>query len=296
MKAPIEAMLTMLPEPCASIFRPNAWQGRYVPFRFSAMIRSNSSSGKSSAGARNAVPAELTSTSARPSSATTRSASASTSALLVTSQCIATAVPPCSSIVATVCAAPASLTSTIASAAPAWASPFAIAAPSPLPPPVTAATRPSSRNSVSTNPGGTSKAGSQCSSVEAIVRRHEPLGPALGDDRVVLPAEPAEAVLVDTRLRDDRHPGLERLLAPFRQPGERLVVAEADAVAGVVGELLEAGRRARRARGGVDLVAGRARLRGRERRLLGGEDGGDRLALPVVRLPGDDGPGVVCPQ
>src|SRR5581483_8652652 len=295
MKAPIEAMLTMLPEPCASIFRPNAWQGRYVPFRFKAMIRSNSSSGKSSAGERNAVPAELTSTSARPSSPTTRSASASTSALLVTSQRIATAVPPCSSIVATVCAAPASFTSTIATAAPACASPFAIAAPSPLPPPVTAATRPSSRKSVSTKPGGTSKTGSQCSSVEAIVRCDEPLGAALGHHRIVLPPEPAEPVLVDARLGHDRHPRLDRLVAPLRQPRQGLVVAEADAVARVVGELLEPGRCAGSARGRVDLVAGRARLRRREGGFLGGEDGGARLVLPVARLSRDHCSGVVGP-
>ena len=70
------------------------------------MIRSNSSSGKSSAGERNAVPALLTRTSARPSSSTTRSASASTACLTVTSHGSETARPPCSSIVATVAAAP----------------------------------------------------------------------------------------------------------------------------------------------------------------------------------------------
>src|SRR5438132_1645869 len=203
------------------------------------MIRSNSSSGKSSAGDRKAVPALLIRTSARPSSPTTRSASASTAALSVTSQLIATAVPPCSSIVATVRPAPSSFTSTIARAAPTWARPFAIAAPSPLPPPVTAATRPSSLKRPSTNPAGTSKTGSQCSSVEAIVRLHEPHGTLRRDDGVVLPAKAAEPLLVDARLGDDRHARLDHLIAPFRQPWERLVVPEPDAVAGVVRELFE---------------------------------------------------------
>src|SRR5437763_9390432 len=241
MKAPIEAMLMMLPERCASSLRPNAWQGRYVPFRFSAMMPSNSSSGKSSAGERKALPALFTSTSTRPSSSTTRSARASTAALSVTSQPIATARPPCSSIVATVRAAPSSFTSTIASDAPAWARPFAIAAPSPLPPPVTTATRPSSRNSVLTKPAGTSKTGSQESSVEVIVGLHEPHCAHGRDDGVVLPAEAAEPVLVDPGLGDDRHSLREHLLRVLRDPRHRLVVAETDPMPGVVRELLEAG-------------------------------------------------------
>ena len=38
MKEPIDAMLMMLPFPCSSMTLPNAWQHRYVPFRFSSMM------------------------------------------------------------------------------------------------------------------------------------------------------------------------------------------------------------------------------------------------------------------
>ena len=44
MKPPIEAMLMMLPLPCAIIFRPIAWLMKYVPFRLSARMRSYASS------------------------------------------------------------------------------------------------------------------------------------------------------------------------------------------------------------------------------------------------------------
>src|SRR2546425_8228432 len=247
------------------------------------MIRSNSSSGKSSAGERKAIPALLIRMSTRPSSSTTRAASASTACLSVTSQRIATAWPPCSSIVATVRAAPSSFTSTIASAAPACASPFAIAAPRPLPPPVTAATRSSRRNRVSAYPSGTSKTGSQSSSVEAIVRLREPPSALGGDDSVVLPAEAAEALLVDARLGDDHHPRLERVLAGGDELRPRLVVAEACALPGVVRELLEAGRGDGRAGGGVDLASGRARLGSGEGGVRPRQDCGQRLALPVGR-------------
>ena len=40
MKAPIDAMLMMEPLCCASIARPNAWHGRKLPLRFSAMSAS----------------------------------------------------------------------------------------------------------------------------------------------------------------------------------------------------------------------------------------------------------------
>src|SRR6187455_1021644 len=131
---------------------------------------------------------------------------------------------------ATVEPAPASFTSTTTSRAPAWASPFAIAAPRPLPPPVTTATRPSRRKRLSTKPAGTSNAGSSRSSVEAIVRLGEPLRPGRGDDRVVLPAEPAEPLDVDSRLRHDHHSGLQLVVAPRHELRARLVVAEAGSV------------------------------------------------------------------
>ena len=104
----------MLPLPRESMWRPIAWQGRYVPLMLRARMASSRSSGKSSAGLRNAVPALLTRTSTDPSSLTARSVIASTAPRSVTSQCIVIARPPCASIVAAVAAAPSSSMSTIA--------------------------------------------------------------------------------------------------------------------------------------------------------------------------------------
>ena len=75
----------MLPPPCASIFRPTAWQHMNVPFRLSVTTLSQTSSGKSSARCREAVPALLTRTSMRPKRSTTASTSASMLARFVTS-------------------------------------------------------------------------------------------------------------------------------------------------------------------------------------------------------------------
>ena len=87
------------------------------------------------------MPALLTSTSTRPSSATTSATARSTADESVTSAVNGAAVPPASAIEAHTSAARSASTSTTAIAAPACARPAAIAAPSPLAPPVTTATR-----------------------------------------------------------------------------------------------------------------------------------------------------------
>src|SRR5207244_3718249 len=112
---------------------------------------------------------------------------------------------------------------------------------------------------------------------------------------VVLPAKAAETVLVDPRLGHDRHPVLELLLASLRDPGHRLVVAEADAVAGVMRELLEAGRGTGLAACSIYLAAGRTGPGSVERGVLRLEDGAHRLALPVGGSSRHDGAGVIGP-
>ena len=124
--------------PARASARPNAWQVRNVPFRLSARIASNRSSGKSSAGQRKAVPALLTSTSTRAELGDDRGdgavdgrrvgdvRSARSRRAARRRRSSARRRPRASSS-----------TSTTAIAAPACASPAAIAAPSPLAPPVT---------------------------------------------------------------------------------------------------------------------------------------------------------------
>src|SRR4051795_4802477 len=102
-------------------------------------------------------------------------------------------------------------------------------------------------------------------SVEAIVRPSEHLCPARPDDRCVLIADPAvELGSIHTRLGDDHHVLTELVRAPGYERGARLVQPEADAVAGVMRELLEARARARRTRGRVDISSGGARHGGCE--------------------------------
>ena len=115
--------------------------------------------------------------------------------------------------------------------------------------------------------------------VEAVVRPSEQLGAARPHDRGVLVADPAvELGSIHTRLGDDDHSLAELMRAPRHELGTRFVQPEADAVAGVMRELLEAGVRAGRTRGRVDVSAGRARHGGGERR------GGGLDARPRTQL------------
>ena len=78
-----DAMLTMTPPPCATIFGTTRLQSRYGPVRFTSNTRRHSSSVTSSTSAsRSRMPALLTSTSRRsPAAATIRSASSPTATL-----------------------------------------------------------------------------------------------------------------------------------------------------------------------------------------------------------------------
>src|SRR5207247_8525823 len=95
------------------------------------------------------------------------------------------------------------------------------------------------------------------------------------------PPEPAEPFLVDPRLGGDYHARFEHMVAARNELWPGLVVAKAGAVPRVVGELLEAVRGDDRTGGGVDVVSGRARCCGGERRVCGGAPGREPLALPA---------------
>src|SRR5262249_26211281 len=149
--------------------------------------------------------------------------------------------------------------STVTTRAPSARKRSTVARPIPAAPPVTSATRPAS---------------APRSVVEAVIRPSEQLGASRPHDRGVLVADSTPEIgPVDAGLGDDDHALAELVGAPRHELGARLVQAEADAVPGVMRELLEAGVGARRSRGRVDVAPGRAGDGGRERGRGGRADG-----------------------
>ena len=128
----------MRPRPARRMTGATARQAHAVPFRFSSIMYSQSASACSSAGARFAVPAQLTRMSTVPWRATTVSTIRSTSAFFATSAASVVTSPSR--------AGPAGLADadrlTATTRAPAAARCRTIASPMPLVPPVTTATRP----------------------------------------------------------------------------------------------------------------------------------------------------------
>ncbi len=74
----IEATLTMLPRPAATIRRPTAWQNQNGPSRLIPCTRRQSSGVRSSAALFSWMPAAFTSCVGSPSAAAARSTNAST--------------------------------------------------------------------------------------------------------------------------------------------------------------------------------------------------------------------------
>src|SRR5580692_3479417 len=123
--------------------RMNSAAHRNMALRLTAMHRSNSSIGASSAvPAGPTMPALLKSTSGRPSSRRIREKDSCTASASLTSQASARAVPPASRTAAAVAVALAGSMSSAATAAPSRANAIAVAAPIPPPAPVITAVRP----------------------------------------------------------------------------------------------------------------------------------------------------------
>src|SRR5437879_3116775 len=142
-----EAMLMILPPPCAIMTFPAACEHKKAPVRFTSSTRRQSSTAIVATGATQARPALFTRMSIRPSSAFARSTIARTSSALVTSQRRPSARTPSAESSAAVSAQRSALRAQSTTSAPISASAVAICRPSPLPPPVTMATRPLRSNS-----------------------------------------------------------------------------------------------------------------------------------------------------
>src|SRR5262245_32837922 len=137
----IEAMLMIRPARRSMKCGAMALQHRKTDFRFTAYVRSQSSSLLFVNGmpGEEAMPALLTRMSMGPSSARTRSSAAWTSVALVTSQRMASALRPSLPTSRATCCALPSWMSGIATFAPSRAMHITIPSPMPDPPPVTTA-------------------------------------------------------------------------------------------------------------------------------------------------------------
>ncbi len=134
-----DAVTTIEPPPAPAIARPNDCIPKSTPRRFTAMVRSQSSSVMSRTPPIVAIPALRWATCSGPSSAAMVFAAALFESGLVTSSSTAIAVPPLSVIPLAVASARAPSRSAHATPAPCRASTAAVAAPIPDPAPVTTA-------------------------------------------------------------------------------------------------------------------------------------------------------------
>src|SRR5205085_2329246 len=143
----MEAVLTIVPLPCLSIWIISYFIHNHTPLRLMARTRSQVSSEHSCKGARGRepIPALLWAQSKRPYVSTVVLIMASTSTALETSTWTKIASPPFSVIIWTVCCPPSSFMSATTSFAPSRANIRAVARPIPEAPPVTNATFPSTR-------------------------------------------------------------------------------------------------------------------------------------------------------
>src|SRR5579885_818441 len=137
-----EEMLTIRPQPAASMSGTMARAHRNGPLRLTRIIRSHISSVRSKSGQKPLMPALLTRIVMGPSSLRVRTAAPATASANETSTVQAIATPPDCTMVPAVLVAPSPLRSHTATAAPSRASCMAIARPIPLPPPVTTAVLP----------------------------------------------------------------------------------------------------------------------------------------------------------
>src|SRR5919112_499495 len=122
--------------------RPKTWQARSVPVRFVSSMSFQSSSAKSSVGARFVRPAELTSMSTRPKASRQAASNASSEARSATSDVTRSVRLPRSSISAAAASTCSARREVGTTSAPASASPCATARPMPDVPPTTTATLP----------------------------------------------------------------------------------------------------------------------------------------------------------
>src|SRR5205807_1119171 len=210
-----EAMLMILPPPCAIMTFPAACEHKKAPVRFTSSTRRQSSTAMVATGATQARPALFTRMSMRPSSAFVRSTIARTSSGLVTSQRKPSARTPSAASSAAVCAQRSALRAQSTMSAPISASALAICRPSPLPPPVTMATFPPRSNS-------------------SLVRIGSPsLGRGDNAGSRVAPV-PAFAPSPDVHERRER---LAAFMAAHVYPNERALAREDDAAEALMREL-----------------------------------------------------------
>src|SRR3954454_23441074 len=141
MSPPIDELFTIAPLPCLRICSSSYFMQFQTPFRFTAVMRSNSpplASAVSTAG--DITPALLKAASRRPKVDTVCSIIAFTSASFVTSQRTPIALWPASTICLAAARDSASLTSASTTAAPSAANACAVVKPMPDAAPVTSAT------------------------------------------------------------------------------------------------------------------------------------------------------------
>src|SRR5919202_730337 len=134
------------PSPRSTIFPSTAWLIRNVPRTLTPRTFSNASSGISRVGAPHVAPELLTRMSTAPKELTVSSTTAFTCSGSVTSQAMASALPPRCSIPCLTSSQVSFLREQSTTLAPASTSASAMYCPSPLPPPVTMAALPSRRN------------------------------------------------------------------------------------------------------------------------------------------------------
>ena len=139
-----DAVLTMAPPPCPSIWRTSYFMHSHTPVTLTAIVRSKSFWVQAVVDLPlPSIPALLNAQSSRPYASTARPTIASTSAEFETSARTNVAAPPAAVTCSTVSWPPASVTSATTTLAPSRAKTSAAARPIPDPPPVTSATFPS---------------------------------------------------------------------------------------------------------------------------------------------------------
>jgi len=151
-EAETDDTLTITPPPASIIARPQCFEQKKTPVRFTSRTSCQSSASIASAGTFRVMPALFTSTSTPPKRSTVRSMSSHTDDSSATSTGIAAVSTPVASATALAARSPASSSRfATTTSAPASASARAIALPMPRLPPVTTAVRSSSENASSTD-------------------------------------------------------------------------------------------------------------------------------------------------